>query len=181
MAPIGSVGFELWVMDENIFFDNIVVTRDAKEAETLREKWTERNELEKATEEAEKEKQRKEEVKDHSGFLRQMLDNAFLHPLLPVLEPLVDFIEQQGQIFYVFVAIMASLILSTLLRRCLRSTKKIDDKVAKQKKEDISEPDDPPKDPPKNEDEPSTSGTRPDEEEDDQKETPKATRSRRSN
>lgn len=176
MAPIGSLGFELWTMDGEIFFDNIVVTKDPELAATYREKWSDRNKIETAVEEAEREKQKKESEKESAfGFLRQILDHPALTAVRPYLEPVVVFLENQSQGFYGFVAIVASLVFATLIRWCCRGRKK--DKVAQRKKEDISEPDDPPQQQPP---EASSSGTSPNDKEEEEEETPKAARSRRS-
>ena len=177
MAAISFVGFELWIMDEDIFFDNIVVTKDPELAASYREKWSERSGIEKAEEEAEREKKKAEKKETEEGYLRTILELPALSALHPYLEPVVVWLEGQSRGFWGFLGILLSLALSSLVRWLLRGKKK--DPMAMRKKEDISEPDDPPQE----ESEPSTSGEKSKEkvEPEEEKETPKARLSRRSN
>lgn len=46
VGDIGAVGIEIWTMDEDMYFDNVVVTGDEAVAQEYRGKWKERKMLE---------------------------------------------------------------------------------------------------------------------------------------
>ena len=150
MAPIGFVGLELWTMDDNIFFDSILVTQDADLAEAYRQKWSVRNAIEKEEEEedSKKAKAEREEAKkgESTFFLRSLLEHPALSSIAPHVEPAVQFLENQRESFWVFVSIVCALLFMTLVRKCFRGGRRgKKDAAAERKKTDVSEPDDKPK------------------------------------
>eukprot|EP00210_Caulerpa_lentillifera_P000011 g10.t1 len=144
LAPIGSVGFELWTMDEGIIFDNIIITQELDLAEKYRIQWETRKELEEAKEKEEREKREKErETKDKAGaagYLQRLINDPKLAALKPYLQPFVDLAEENTTLFYSVIAFLGAILLVIMISCCRRG--KQEDDVRERKKKDITEPDD---------------------------------------
>ncbi|CAB4280380.1 unnamed protein product [Prunus armeniaca] len=98
--PVAAVGIEIWTMQDGILFDNILITKDEKVAETYRETtWKPKFEVE-------KEKQKDEEdVQGSEGFLssfqKKVFDLLYTVADIPFLSAykskIIDLIEKAEQ------------------------------------------------------------------------------------
>lgn len=140
IGKIGAIGVEVWVMDSDIFFDNILITQSSDLAKGYRAKWKVRN----GEESKEKEKWRKanEKKQGAASWLQDLAKNPQLEFMRPVILPLADLAEEHTLLFYI-VSFMSAIILLFLLVSCCRRGSK-DDAVRASKKEDRTGPDDKP-------------------------------------
>ena len=107
IGKVGAVAIEIWTMDENYFFDNVVVTNSPEEAGNIRSThWTPKYEIEKAAADK-KAKEEEAAFKDQvqvtwinqlrGNIIDRIEDFFVMKPLLPYadqLMPIRDALEQ---------------------------------------------------------------------------------------
>lgn len=142
IGKIGAVGIEIWTMDDDILFDNIVIAQDEEVAASYRSKWAERH----AVEEKEQEEKRREQAvkQGAAGFLQGLLDKPQLKFLRPYLQPVVELAETNTLLFYSLALTTTLAPIVSLMACCYRTSKEKADPVGAAKKEDTTGPDDAP-------------------------------------
>lgn len=91
IGKIGAIAIEIWTMDQDYYFDNVVVTDSVEEATKIRETlWRPKYEAEKAADEARKAEARKAEeeaeAQGEATSLREKAMNAFVETVESIFE-----------------------------------------------------------------------------------------------
>jgi calnexin len=118
--PIAAIGIEIWTMQDGILFDNFLIAKDEKVAESYREKtWKPKFEVE-------KEKQKAEEAASSDGLagyqkkvfdiLYKVADIPFLNPYKPKILELIEKAETQPNITIGVLVSVVVVILSILFK-----------------------------------------------------------------
>jgi calnexin len=161
IGKIGAVAIEIWTMDKNYYFDNLLVTDSVEQAEKIREElWKPKYDIENAALEAknkEEEEQRKKDLskettkdgimgKIEAGFV-SFVDKIFMSDLIAPyaqkapLSNVYDFLIEKPMVAIAALSGVVALLLTSLL---IPSAKEevAKTEVGKAKKEDITPPDD---------------------------------------
>lgn len=152
IGKINAAAIEIWTMDNNYYFDDIVVANDpAVASEFLQKTWTPKHEAEEAVAAVkEAEEKAKREAEEAAEKATEKISEAFsaifdklpfLQPLQPYIQPGLDFLSERPYLLYGAVGLPALLVLFTILK-ALFSGKKVADKVAEPKKTDAATVDD---------------------------------------
>ncbi|KAL6761281.1 Calreticulin family-domain-containing protein [Haematococcus lacustris] len=176
VEPVGAVAVEVWTIDPNYYFDNIILARDDQMPKQLREQeWRPRHEKEKAAQAAEdadavkkqaeeqrqaaeagKKKKGKGKGKDSTpglaGWIRRQFKRPALKPLKPYAQPLLRLLKKQPALAYPL-CLLPPLLGILLLALWPKGEKQYPDPTAWAKKHDISGPDDGPEEEEENEEE----------------------------
>ena len=148
VAPIGAVALEVWVMDKDIIFDNLLVTTDeAHSQEAIETFWLPKAEKEKA----ERAKALSESNKhSHLAFWRRQIE-TLIEPLvieyLPetgvdVFVDLKEFLLSNLIYLYVVVGLIPTFAVMTCFKCCFKATQGGADESARRKKTDEATPND---------------------------------------
>jgi calnexin len=158
LGKISAAAIEIWTMDNNYYFDDVVVANDPAVAEAFRLKtWTPKHEVEEAAaakKEAEEEAARKKEEEaaksaDSGGIFEKASDALsavvdrlpFLAPAQPVAQAAIDFVAERPYVLYA-AAVLPVLALLVSAAGALFGGKKVADSLAQAKKEDTVTADD---------------------------------------
>lgn len=151
IGKINAAAIEIWTMDNNYYFDDIVVANDPAVAKKFAEKtWAPKSLVEKAAEEAKKLAEEAKQIEEAakagaSDSLSRSIDWVyeklpFLEPLRELLQPAVDFLVANA--FYVRLGLgLGLMIFVYLLSRLFARTTPVD-RVGVAKKTDAVNVDD---------------------------------------
>ena len=151
IGKIGAVAIEIWTMDQNYFFDNVVVTNSPEEAASIRQDfWLPKYRIEKAAADEkrkEEEARLKEDMKiswinELRGHIIDRIEDFFvMKPLLPYAEqlmPLRDFLENYPLTVLVVLCAMVALPPSILVYKFVAAQREAAAVGAAKKNEDAS-------------------------------------------
>jgi len=136
---IKAVALEVWSMNDGVVFDNVLLGNSAEDAASYALKtWA----IKKAEASADS-----DELAEPMNFLPKLLEQEFMQPIVPFVQPLLEQgIAEYGAnpVHAAFIVVSVLPLLFLLFCCCCGNSKKIEDQVAKAKKEDITEEDDKP-------------------------------------
>lgn len=149
IGNIGGVALEIWTMDSNYYFSNILATTDLESAEEYREKyWKQKHEIEEEAKEQEDKKKAGAEVSPSSSLAARMIalvEDGPLAFIYPLVEPFLGQLKEKGWLAWPLLAVPL-LLLAVPLTLFFGPSKKV--KVGKvsepvvRANEEISGPDD---------------------------------------
>ncbi|KAM7273013.1 hypothetical protein ACFE04_027677 [Oxalis oulophora] len=138
--PIAAIGIEIWTMQDGILFDNFLIAKDEKVAETYRETtWKPKFEVEKEQQKAEEAAAGSDALggiqKKMFDILYKVADTPFLNPYKPKLLELIEKAESQPNVAIGVLVTIVVGILTIFLKLIFGGKKQQQPKVEKKKPE----------------------------------------------
>ncbi|KDD73682.1 calreticulin, partial [Helicosporidium sp. ATCC 50920] len=128
IGEVGAVALEIWTMDSDYYFDNVVVSNDFGEAAALKSAWEAKYEVEEKQEqerlknlEAERKQADDEDDDDdeqptwHDNVIEIIFDHPLLEPYADTLAPVRRFFESRPMALPALVGTAAALLLGVLM------------------------------------------------------------------
>eukprot|EP01025_Chloroclados_australasicus_P003704 TRINITY_DN10889_c0_g1_i2.p1 TRINITY_DN10889_c0_g1~~TRINITY_DN10889_c0_g1_i2.p1 ORF type:complete len:547 (+),score=99.63 TRINITY_DN10889_c0_g1_i2:150-1643(+) len=145
IGKIGGVALEVWTMDKDFYFDNILITDSAIEAAEYRKVWRNKRDAEEAAKLQEDKEVMRESASGGAKKIRELVDAAtFLDPYRQHIDPYLEVLDQNPNYAYVILAFPLITIVFLTLYCCVGGRKQTvsTEEARRTKKEDEPTPDD---------------------------------------
>lgn len=161
IGKIGAIAIEIWTMDKDYYFDNLVVTDSAEDAKKIREEfWRPKHEIEQAAFDAKQKEEEEKRIKEEKsqptadGFVGtieanfvSLVDKIFASSIIAPyahtapLSTVYDFLIEKPMVAIVILsAIFALILVRLVIPSAQNEAAKVE--VGQAKKKDITPPDD---------------------------------------